>query len=55
MSIFTVVMLCFTAFVIGVHISTYAFVPDKYPINWFELGGWVLYAVAIIAWEIGSK
>jgi uncharacterized membrane protein len=55
MSIFSVFGLCLVTFVFGVNLSAYAFVPEKYPLNWWEISGWLAMAAAIICWEVGKK
>jgi len=53
--IFTTVMLCFIAFILGVNTMGYSLMPEKFPLNWYEIVGWLLFASAIIAWTLGRK
>jgi len=51
MGIFAICMLCFSSLVIGVTTSAYAFLPDKYPANWWYILGWVFFMASICLWE----
>jgi hypothetical protein len=55
MSIIGVFGLCLASFVIAVYLSAYAFVPEKYPLNLWDVAGWLALAAAIICWEVAKK
>lgn len=55
MTVFSVIMLCLVSFMLGINLAGYAFLPGKFPWNWWHNLGSVFFAVAIIFWEAGKK
>lgn len=55
MSIFTTIMLCMCAFIIGINSMGTALHPEKFPWNWPDFCGWLLFAAAMICWEVARK
>lgn len=47
-----IIPLCFAVFVVAVHTSAYAFAPDKFPPDWYEVGGWITFGCTFVLWGI---
>lgn len=41
----------FGVFALTITLSGMAFLPEKYPFNWYEILGWIGYILAIYFWS----
>lgn len=55
MSVFSTAILAYTAFVLGIITAGYSIAPDKYPLNYWELAGWLMFAATTIVFEVSNK
>ena len=50
----SVVFLLLAVFAISTNIAATVFVPDKYPLDLWDILGWLFFIVSILCWEVSK-